>query len=96
MASILIVKWVVKASEVARIRELLPDLADRTRAETGNLFYAIYQSVTDPNVFILHEVYADADAAAAHRNSDHYQSIVAKQIAPHLEVREVNSVAQLL
>lgn len=90
-----IVKWKIKASETARILELLPELAEKSRAEAGNISYAVYQSETDPNELILHECYADAAAAEAHRNSAHYQKIVATEVLPHLEVREVTFVRQL-
>jgi len=90
-----IVKWKIKASETARILELLPELAAKSRSEAGNISYAVYQSETDPNELILHECYADAAAVEAHRNSEHYQKIVAAEVLPHLEVREVTFVRQL-
>lgn len=92
----LIVKWTVKPTETSRIQALLPELAQKTKAEPGNLLYATYQSETDPNVFILHEQYADAEAAERHRQSDHYQRIVVKEIIPHLANREVIAVRPLL
>jgi len=90
-----IVKWKIKASETARVLELLPELAAKSRSEAGNISYAVYQSETNPNELILHECYADAAAAEAHRNSEHYQKIVAAEVLPHLEVREVTFVRQL-
>lgn len=90
------VKWRIKASETPRILALLPTMAEMTRAEPGNIFYTIYQSESDPNEIILHERYADAAAAEAHKKSEHYQNIVAKEIIPHLEVREVTLVKKLL
>ncbi|WP_296144026.1 putative quinol monooxygenase [uncultured Flavobacterium sp.] len=92
----LIVKWKIKESETARILKLLPTLAERTKKEKGNLFYAIYQSENDPNELLLQERYADADALEAHKNSEHYQKIVVDEIIPHLEIREVTIVKRLL
>jgi quinol monooxygenase YgiN len=37
----------------------LPDLAEQTSAESGNISYTIYQSETDPRELILHEHYVD-------------------------------------
>ena len=91
----LIVKWTIKASETSRILRLLPQLAEKTRNEKGNLSYHIYQSADDQNVIILHERYADQDAVEAHKNSEHYLETVAKQIIPHLENREVQLVIKL-
>ena len=90
-----IVKWKIRESETLRILGLLPALVEKTRSEEGNLFYNIYQSADDVNVLILHERYTDAVAAEAHKNSAHYQEIVAMQIVPHLEIREVSSVKKL-
>jgi len=91
----IIVKWKIKETETVRILGMLPELAEKTRSEEGNISYAIYRSEADPNEFILHECYVDADAAEAHRKSEHYQKIVAAEIIPHLEVREVIFVKQL-
>jgi len=91
----LIVKWKIKETETANVLELLAELADQTKKEKGNLAYAIYQSEKDPNEVILHERYADEEALEAHKNSDHYQTIVAGKIIPHLEVREILFVKQL-
>lgn len=91
----LIVKWKIKETETAGVLSLLAELADQTKKEKGNLAYAIYQSEKDPNEVILHERYADEEALEAHKNSNHYQEIVAGKIIPHLEVREVLFVKQL-
>jgi len=87
-----IVKWRIKETETSRILSLLAGLVEKIRAEKGNLFYNIYQSTDDANVLILHERYTDEEATDAHKNSAHYQDIVAGQIIPHLEIREVSSV----
>jgi len=92
----LIVKWKIRESETARILELLPTLAENSKKEKGNLFYAIYQSENDPNELILHERYSDIEAAEAHKNSEHYQKIVVGKIIPHLEIREATIVKRLL
>ena len=89
------VKWKIKETETQRILELLPQLAEKSRNEKGNLAYNIYQSVDDANVLILHERYVDAEAADIHKSSAHYQEIVAGQIIPYLEVREVSSLRKL-
>jgi autoinducer 2-degrading protein len=91
----LIVKWKIKETETQRILGLLPQLAEKTRNEKGNLAYNIFQLVDDANVVILHERYTDADAVEAHKASAHYQEIVAGLIIPHLEVRELLSVVKL-
>ncbi len=75
---------------------MLPELAEKTRNEEGNLSYTIYQSENDPRELILHEQYVDAAAAETHRQSEHYKGIVLNEIIPHLEVREAVFVKKLV
>lgn len=96
MEKTLIVKWRLKESEVSRILAMLPELAEKTRNERGNTFYTIYQSESDPREIILHEQYVDAAAAEMHRQSEHYRRIVEGEIIPHLELREVTVVKNLV
>ena len=96
MERIVIAKWKIKESETSRILKMLPELAEKTRNEKGNLSYAIYQSENDPFELILHEQYVDAAAAETHRQSEHYKRIVVNEIIPHLEVREVAFVKKLV
>jgi quinol monooxygenase YgiN len=95
MEQTLIVRWKLKESEAPRILGMLPELAEKTRSEEGNLSYTIYVSERDPRELILHERYVDAAAAEAHRNSEHYQRIVLNEIIPRLESREVTTVTKL-
>jgi len=91
----LIVKWKIREDKTSEILKLLPELAEATKKELGNLMYAIYQSESNPNELILHERYVDEDAAEAHKTSKHYHDIVAGKIIPHLENREVTVIKQL-
>jgi autoinducer 2-degrading protein len=91
----LIVKWKVKETASERILGLLPQLVEKTRNEEGNLSYTIYQSLEDTTVLILHERYVDAQAVEIHKASAHYQEIVAAQILPQLEMREVIALKKL-
>ena len=90
-----IVKWNIKKTETSEILKLLPELAEKTRNEDGNVLYNIYQTEENPDQLILHERYRDATAMEVHKNSDHYKNIVAARIIPHLETREVFIVKKL-
>lgn len=41
--------------------------------EEGNLRFDVLQSPDDPARFVLYEAYANADEAAAHKETRHYQ-----------------------
>ena len=40
--------------------------------ETGNFRFDVLQDPQNPDKFILYEMYRDADAAAAHKQTPHY------------------------
>ena len=40
--------------------------------EPGNLRFDVLRSTEEPHRFLLYEVYASAEAAAAHKQTEHY------------------------
>lgn len=88
-------KWQVKDGELDKVLNLFAELVDKTRQEEGNLFYTIHQSNAEPNTFMLYEAYKDEAAVAAHRASDHFQTIALAQIIPVLQNREVILATQI-
>jgi quinol monooxygenase YgiN len=60
-----------------RLRALLDGMLEPSRAEPGNLRYDLWQDQSDPNRFVLDELYADANAVAAHRATSHFQNYLA-------------------
>ena len=46
---------------------------ENTRKEYGNIRFDFIQSVQDPSRFLLYEVFADEDAIAQHKNTEHYR-----------------------
>ena len=58
------------------VEEFIPAMlanARGSRGEPGNLRFDVLRDEDDPNHFLLHEVYRDADALAAHRETPHFQ-----------------------
>ena len=92
----LFVKWTVKGDKLTEVLELLQQAAEKSRAEAGNILYDVFQLEANPNEILLHERYADEAALEAHKNSEHYQTVVAGKILPHLESREVTLVKKIL
>jgi (4S)-4-hydroxy-5-phosphonooxypentane-2,3-dione isomerase len=89
-------KWQVKTGHIATVLELLPELAARSSAEEGNIYYRVYQDRSAPDTLVLAEAYRDEEAITVHRESAHYQDIVVGQIVPLLEDRQVNLTRQVL
>nr|WP_314491282.1 antibiotic biosynthesis monooxygenase [uncultured Chryseobacterium sp.] len=71
-------------------------LRKKSSREIGNLFYKIHQSQTDRNTLILFEGYEDETALEFHRNSEHYQNLVVKEVVPLLENREFLIMDQII
>lgn len=88
-------KWQVKEGSLETVLTLLTEVAQKSRNEAGNLFYTIHQSNSDLNTLMLFEGYQDEAALAAHRNSEHFQTLVIGQIVPVLENREVVLATEL-
>lgn len=57
----------------AELRRLLEELIGPSRSEPGNLRYDVWIDPSQPGVFVLDELYVDADAAASHQASPHFQ-----------------------
>lgn len=54
-----------------------------SRKEPGNIRFDLLQDNNDPTKFVLFEVYVDADAAAAHKQTAHYNKW-REEVAPYM------------
>lgn len=82
-------QWNVKEGKLDEVLQILTQAAKKSSEEKGNLFYKIHQSKSDQNTLILFEGYENETALEFHKNSEHYQNLVVKEIVPLLESREV-------
>ena len=56
----------INAADVNAYRALIANYAVFSRSETGNLLYAVYQSIDDPTQFEVHETWQSDEAHATH------------------------------
>jgi len=64
------------------------DLAAKVKAnEPGNLMYQLTKSRTEPGVYKVLEMYADADALKHHGGTDYFKAAGAEVFAPALAGR---------
>lgn len=82
-------RWQVKKEHLQEVMKLLPDVANSSKKEEGNLFYKVHQSEADPHTLLLFEGYRNKEALDKHRTSAHFNALVVDQIVPLLENREV-------
>lgn len=88
-------QWNVKEGRLDEVLQILTQAAKKSSEEKGNLFYRIHQSKSDQNKLILFEGYDNETALEFHKNSEHYQNLVVKEIVPLLESREVILMDQI-
>lgn len=58
--------------------EITQEFTQSTRDESGNLWFDWSRSLDDSCEYVLVEAFRDADAGAAHVNSDHFKAAQAK------------------
>jgi quinol monooxygenase YgiN len=87
MECVVIARYRARTGEEGRVEEALRKMVEPTRAEPGNLDYQVFRDPAQPGVFVLFERYADADAFAAHRGSEHFGTWLSGQVLPALAER---------
>jgi quinol monooxygenase YgiN len=74
---VIIARFETKPDYSERWPELVAPLTAATRAEPGNLWFDWSRSLDNPAEYVLVEAFRDADAGAAHINSDHFKAALA-------------------
>src|ERR1022692_1169669 len=67
----------VKRERTGQGLTLLDGITQATRNEPGNIFFEWSKSIDNPHQFVLIEAFQDAEAGAAHVNSDHFRAAMA-------------------
>jgi len=66
-------KFAVRPEHADRWPEIASDFTKATRAEPGCLWFDWSRSLDDPSEYVLVEAFQDADAGAAHVQSEHFK-----------------------
>jgi quinol monooxygenase YgiN len=75
---LIVVKQPIRPEYADDFPSLVEEFTAATRAEPGNVSFDWYRSVEDPNAYALVEAFADAEAGAAHVQSDHFNAAMAR------------------
>ena len=73
----------VKPEYIEQFKEITTYNHNNTRKEPGNVRFDVLQDQNDPTKFMLYEVFADEDAVAAHKATEHYH-IWKETVAPYM------------
>jgi quinol monooxygenase YgiN len=79
---LVVVKHHVRSKYADEWPSLVEEFTSSTRAEPGNISFDWYRSPEDPNLWVLVEVFRDAEAGEAHVQSAHFKA--ATEQLPHL------------
>lgn len=66
-----------RPGKVGELKALLRGMVPHCRAEPGNLRWDIWQDRSQADRYVLDELYEDANAVAAHRETPHYKYYLA-------------------
>ena len=67
-------KFRVRPEHADRWAAITAEFTQATRAEGGNLWFDWSRSLDDPTEYVLVEAFRDADAGAAHVQSEHFRT----------------------
>jgi autoinducer 2-degrading protein len=85
----------IKPEHVDEFIQAMLANARGSRTEPGNLRFDVMRDTADPNHFLLYEVYRDASALAAHRETPHFQTWAAA-VEPWLAEPRTRVISDLL
>lgn len=68
----IVVLLTARPGKVDELKALLTGMAPHSRAEPGNLRWDVWQDQSQPDRFVIDELYRDAAAIDAHRQTPHY------------------------
>ena len=88
MSFVLVVRMQAKEGEEERAVELMRELAEATRKETGCELYIPTRDPENPRGFLFYEQYRDKAAFEEHGASEHFQRLAAGELFGLMESRE--------
>jgi quinol monooxygenase YgiN len=74
---VMVAKFTVKPDTREAATEALTRCVEASQQEPGVLRYTLHVDSTDPNTFVLIELYRDAEALQAHRTTPHLKALLA-------------------
>ncbi|WP_373989568.1 putative quinol monooxygenase [Duganella sp. BuS-21] len=82
-------RWQPADGKLGEVLAIIAEMRPKSLAEPGCLGYEVYRGVDLQHQLLLLEHYSDAAALEAHKQSEHYQSLVIGRAVPLLAERQV-------
>ena len=77
------------------IARMLRELGEASRGEPGCVSYIAHTVETDPDIVLIYEQYKDDAAAAAHRETPHFDRLATNGLYPKMLERAVEMLSVL-
>jgi quinol monooxygenase YgiN len=90
MAYVLVARMTAREGEQDRAEEVIRQLAEASRAESGVAQYIAHRDPEDPLVFLMYEQYRDKAAFEEHGQTEHFQALAVGELFGLMEKRERN------
>ena len=84
-----VARWQLKDGALGEVLSILAQLRPMSLAEPGCLGYEVYQGVGAACNLLLLERYQNEAALDAHKQSQHYRTLVVERVLPLLAERQV-------
>ena len=85
----IVARWQPHKESYDEVRAIINQLRPKSLSEPGCLGYEVFESTDASGTILLLEHYRDADALEAHKQSEHYQTLVVGQALALLADRKV-------
>ncbi|MDF7667637.1 putative quinol monooxygenase [Orbaceae bacterium ESL0727] len=85
----------VKPEFQAAFQPIFKKLVEGSRKEAGCVHYALNQSISDPNVYVVIETWASQQAIDSHNQEPHFVEF-AQFAKMHVDGLDINVVKQVL
>lgn len=89
-----IARYKTQPDTAESVAQTLPQLAQASRLEAGNISYEITRDLEDATQFVIIECYHSAADFQAHRDSEHFQELGVGEIIPLLDSRQVETFGE--
>jgi quinol monooxygenase YgiN len=90
------VRFKFAPEERAEVAQTLRLLAEASRKEPGCVNFVPHYMEGDPDTVLIYEQYKDADAQAAHRESEHFKKYVVGGLYQMMKERSVENLVAVV
>lgn len=91
-----VIRFKFATEDRAEVAQMLALLATESRREPGCVNYVPHQVQDDPDTVLIYEQYRDAQAMAAHRDSEHFKKYAIEGIYQKMRERSLENLVALV